>query len=330
MLRMDPFKVELPSSSDEVVALLAEHKGNAKLCAGGTDVVPNLKHGLHEPEVLIHLTRAADLLGIEETDDELIFGARVTLHDIAHDERVREHCPGLAVAASHVAGPQLRRMGTLGGNLCLDTRCLYYNQTHFWREALGYCLKKDGDVCHVAAGTKCVAAASNDCATMLLALDTVVELKRSEGGKVSTRELPLDQFYVAEGRKNTVLEDGEMLTRIRVKKGSSMRLEGFAKLRHREAIDYPLLSVAVGFDLGEDNKVIGAKCTVNALAARPKQVKADMMVGEELNDAAIEALAAKAFKQCHPLTNITGDTDWRKAMVPVFIKQACERARRSR
>lgn len=321
MLRMDPFRVEHPSTAEEAVALLSLHKSKAKLCAGGTDVVPNLKHGLHEPEVLVHLGRVGELRGIHESDDELVIGAMTTLHEIAHSDVVKRWAPGLAVAAAHVAGPQLRRMGTLGGNLCLDTRCLYYNQTYFWREALGFCLKKDGSECHVVqGGQKCVAAASNDTATMLLCLDAVVEIQ----GPAGLRALPLVDFYVAEGRKNTVLEDGELLVRCRVpKRGSTgKRLEGFAKLRHRESIDYPLLSVGVRFDVDDDGVVAKALVTVNAIAARPRDVPADSVVGKQLDDDAIDALAAVARKKVNPLTNITDDPKWRKDMVPVYVKRA--------
>lgn len=324
MLRMDPFRVEHPSTTEEVVALLSRHKEKAKLCAGGTDVVPNLKHGLHEPEVLIHLGRVSELSGITETDDELIIGAMTTLYDIAESEVVKRHAPGLAVAASQVAGPQHRRMGTLGGNLCLDTRCLYYNQTYFWREALGFCLKKDGTQCHVVqGGQKCVAAASNDTATMLLCLDAVVELQ----GPTGVRELPLVDFYVAEGRKNTVLEERELLVRCRVPKAPQgdtgvRRLEGFAKLRHRESIDYPLLSVGVRFDVDASNVVQKALLTVNAIAARPREVPTESVIGKRLDDATIEALATVARKKVNPLTNITDDPKWRKDMVPVYVKRA--------
>lgn len=327
MLRMDPFRVEHPSTAEEAVALLSLHGDKAKLCAGGTDVVPNLKHGLHEPEVLVHLSRVSGLRGITETDDELIIGAMTTLHEIANSDVIKRHAPGLAVAAAHVAGPQLRRMGTLGGNLCLDTRCLYYNQTYFWREALGFCLKKDGSACHVVqGGQKCVAAASNDTATMLLSLDAVVEVQ----GPGGLRELPLVDFYVAEGRKNTVLEPGDLLVRCRVKKvgTATKRLEGFAKLRHRESIDYPLLSVGVRFDVDRDGVVQLARVTVNAIAARPKDVPCDVIVGQKLDDAAIEALAAVARKKVNPLTNLSDDPKWRKDMVPVYVKRAAAMALR--
>lgn len=325
MLRMDPFRIEHPETPDEAISLLARHGAAAKLCAGGTDVVPNLKHGLHEPEVLVHLGRVRALRGIDETADEVSIGAMTTLHEICTSELVQKTSPGLVAAASHVAGPQLRRMGTLGGNLCLDTRCLYYNQTHFWREALGFCLKKDGTACHVVqGGQKCVAAASNDTATMLLCLDAVVDL----AGPAGSRSVPLVDFYVAEGRKNTVLTEGELLVRCRFPKRppTGRRLEGFAKLRHRDSIDYPLLSIGVRFDVDDNHTVCNARVTVNAIAARPRDVPVDAIVGKRLDDDAIEALALVAQKKVNPLTNICDDPRWRKDMVPVFVKRAAQMA----
>jgi 4-hydroxybenzoyl-CoA reductase subunit beta len=217
MLRMDPFHVERPSSVEEAVALLAQHGAKAKVLAGGTDVVPNMKHGLHEPDVVVSIGRIASLKGIRDVGAGVLeIGALTSLHDLEHSALVQQHAPGLAVAAGKVAGPQLRRMGTLGGNLCLDTRCLYYNQTYFWRESLGFCLKKDGSVCHVVAGgKKCVAAASNDTATMLLCLDATVEIAGPKG----TRTVALADFYVADGVKNTVLEPGELLVKVLVLRG---------------------------------------------------------------------------------------------------------------
>jgi 4-hydroxybenzoyl-CoA reductase subunit beta len=318
MLRLDPFKLETPSTVDEAVALLAEHGKDAKILAGGTDVVPNMKHGLHEPKVVVSIGRIAALKGVRDRGDSIEIGALTTLHDLAHDSVVIAHAPGLAKAAAQVAGPQLRRMGTLGGNLCLDTRCLYYNQTYFWREALGFCLKKDGTVCHVVAGgKKCVAAASNDTATMLLALDAAVDVQSREG----LRTIPLSELYVADGVHNTVLKDGDLLVTVRVPKQAGRR-EGYAKLRHRNAIDFPLLSVAARFDVDAGNVISGAKLVVSALQAKPHSVKLDAFVGKQLDESAMNDIAALAFKQCSPMTNIADDPAWRKEMVPVFVKRA--------
>ncbi len=325
MLRLDPVRVEMPATAEEAVALLHQHQEGARLVAGGTDIVPNLKHNLLEPVVLVHLGRAQNALsGVQDDGDHLVIGAMTTLHDISVNPLVTAHCPALADAAHHVAGPQLRRMGTIGGNLCLDTRCLYYNQTYFWREALGFCLKKDGTQCHVVAGgKKCVAAASNDGATALLALGADLTILGPDG----SRTLPLADFYVADGVRNTVLARDEMVTSVRVKKAGPHRREGFAKLRHREAIDYPMLSVAVALHVDDNDIVEAATLIVNALAARPKSVRLDFCVGKKWDAALDEDIAARAHKQCTPMTNICDDPGWRKDMVPVYVHKALRKAR---
>lgn len=326
MLRMDPTQVTHPDNIEEALVLLDQHGERAKLCAGGTDLVPNMKHGLHEPDLVVHLSRVDELRGIHEENNTIRIGAMTTLHAVAQNEIVRKYAPGLVDAASLVAGPQLRRMGTLGGNLCLDTRCLYYNQTHFWRESLGFCLKKDGTQCHVvASGKKCVAAASNDTATMLLCLDTEVEIR----SHAQTRYVPLEDFYVADGVHNTVLRPGELLSAVLLKKPDSTytRKEGYAKLRHRHSIDYPLLSVACRFDMDDNHLIQVAKLVVSALAARPKSVALDAFIGRPLDAALIDEIAALAHRKCTPLTNIADDPMWRKEMVPVFVKRAAIAAR---
>ncbi|MCE9627992.1 MAG: FAD binding domain-containing protein, partial [Candidatus Eisenbacteria bacterium] len=165
MLTLPRFEWLAPTTLAEVLALLAESPGKCLLIAGGTDAVPNLKHRLHEPERVISLARVAELRGVREDADGLQLGALTTLSALTREPLVRAHYPAIATAASLVASPQIRNMGTLGGNLCLDTRCTYYNQTFFWREALGFCLKKDGVRCHVVPqGRRCVAAHSSDVA----------------------------------------------------------------------------------------------------------------------------------------------------------------------
>lgn len=330
MLRMDPFVTETPSTVDEAVALLAAHQAagrSTRVIAGGTDAVPNIKHGLHEPDVVVHIGKVRGLHGVVDEGDCLAIGALTTLHTLAHHPLVQLHAPGLARAASVVAGPQLRRMGTLGGNLALDTRCLFYNQTHFWREALGFCLKKDGTVCHViAGGKKCVAAASNDTATILLCLDAEVVLQ-SPGG---TKTMKLDDFYVANGIKNTVLEAADLLVQVRVPK-HWCRLEGYAKLRHRNAIDYPLLSVGVRVDVEPTaqgaGRISAMRCVVSALQARPHKLSCDAFVGRPFDSAVVDDLKKLAFAKCAPVKNIADDPAWRRDMVPVLVQRACDEAR---
>ncbi len=326
MLRMDPFQTELPGSVDDAVAALAAHvsAGRAvKVVAGGTDAVPNIKHGLHEPDVVVHLGRISELRGVSSSAAGLRIGALTTLHDVSLHADVLASSPALARAASLVAGPQLRRMGTIGGNLALDTRCLFYNQTHFWRESLGFCLKKDGSVCHViAGGKKCVAAASNDTATILLCLDASVTLQSPRG----RRDVALADFYVADGIKNTILEADELIVSVQVPVSPPRRLQGYAKLRHRNAIDYPLLSVGVVVDVDDNNVAVAARVVVSALQARPHKLPLDALIGRPFDTSFIEEVAKVGFAKCAPVKNIADDPAWRREMVPVMIKRAFEDA----
>jgi 4-hydroxybenzoyl-CoA reductase subunit beta len=221
-----------------------------------------------------------------------------------------------------VAGPQIRNQGTLGGNLCLDTRCTYYNQTYFWRQALGFCLKKDGTVCHVTkVGKKCVAAHSADTPPVLITVGAVADLA-SPGG---ARSVTVDEFFVANGEWNTVRRPNELVVRIRIPLPGPGVRTAYRKVRQRNSIDFPLLSIAAAADVADDGTARGLSLVVSALGARPKVVAGlDKLVpGNRLLDVA-DAVAQAAFKQCHPLENIIVDPDWRRAMVPVYVRRALE------
>ena len=321
MLRLPPYRYHRPRSLDEAVGLLGEHAGDALPVAGGTDLVPNMKHRLFEPAHLVALKGLPELKGIREEDGALVLGAAETLTAVAGHPLVGQWFPALARAAAHVAGPQLRNAGTLGGNLCLDTRCTYYNQTAFWRNALGYCLKKDGDVCHVTrVGKKCVAAHSADTPPVLMTLGAVAEV-RGPGG---SRELPVSDFFVADGIWNRQLERDEVVTRVRIPAPAPGLRTAYAKLRQRGSVDFPLLTVAVAGELEPDGRVRSLRGVVTALGSRPRELTgwSDLAEGETLGDELVEALAERAHRQCHPLENIIVDTDWRRAMVPVYVRRA--------
>ena len=321
MLRLPPFRYHRPGSVSEAIALVGEHAGDAMFVAGGTDLVPNMKHRLFEPGHLIALKGIEELRGIREEDGHLRIGAAETLTSVADDEAVRTRFPALAEAAGHVAGPQLRNSGTIGGNVCLDTRCTYYNQTAFWRGALGYCLKKDGDVCHVTkVGKKCVAAHSADTPPVLMTLDAVAVLVGPDG----RRDVPVRDFFVADGIVNTRRAPDEILTEIRIPLEAAARRQGYAKLRQRKSIDFPLLTVAIAAEMDGDGTVRRLEGVVTALGSRPRVLSAwgEIAEGRPLDDEIVEELAERAFKQCHPLENIIVDPEWRRAMVPVYVKRA--------
>jgi 4-hydroxybenzoyl-CoA reductase subunit beta len=328
------FDYHRPRTLDEAISLLSALGPRAQIIAGGTDVLPNMKQGLFEPEHVVSIRGLEELRGISiepsPSGEQLLIGAGMRLSELAESIIVKRSAPALAEAVGLVGGPHHRAMGTLGGNICLDTRCRYYNQTYFWRKALGFCLKKDGTVCHVVkGGSKCVAAASNDSAPALIALDAELWLL---GGK-GERRVPVREFYTADGVKNTVIEPGEIVVRVAIPIVQGRR-SAFEKLRRRGAIDFPLLSIAVRLDTdaaapyaGGTVKILGACVVVSALGARPRRVRAAAKVTQATPVESIPAILVEgAFAECRPLTNLDDDAEWRREMVAILVKKAVERA----
>lgn len=332
MLRLPTFELRQPTSLSEAVATLADLGPDALVIAGGTDLLPNMKHELFTPQVLVSLGRIPELRGIHRADDgSLVIGAMTSLADIAASDAVVREAPCLAQAAGLVAGPQLRRMGTIGGNILLDTRCQYYNQTYFWRSALGFCLKKDGTACHVVqGGSKCVAAASADTAPALMTLGAVLTFASRNGW----RDVAIDDLWVADGIVNRRVDPGEILASVRIPPVPAGHRGAYGKLRDRGSIDFPLLGVAVRLDLDAGGTVTAADLVLTALAARPKRVAqaasllAGVLPGTDRFDAAVGALADAARRQCHTLANIPGDHEWRREMIPVYVSRTVHAAAR--
>ncbi|APR84677.1 Xanthine dehydrogenase, FAD binding subunit protein [Minicystis rosea] len=329
MLPLPIFDYHRPQTLSEALGLLRDLGPKARIIAGGTDLLPNMKQGLFEPEHVVSIARLDELRGITLEDEgrTLVIGAGMRLAEIADSLLVQRLAPALAEATAAVGGPHHRAMGTLGGNVCLDTRCRYYNQTYFWRKALGFCIKKDGTVCHVVkGGAKCVAAASNDSAPALIALDAEIRILGADG----ERRVPARDFYTADGVKNTVLEASEIVVRVAVPVMSD-RKSAFEKLRKRGAIDFPLLSVAARVDVSASarDQVTAADVVVSALGARPRRIRGAANVGPATPaDRLPEVLAQAAFAECKPLSNLDDETEWRREMVPVLVRRAVERALR--
>jgi len=321
MLRLHPYAYHRPTSLAHAVALLAEHEGDVLPIAGGTDLVPNMKHGLFTPGHLVALRGVDEMHGIAGGEGEIRIGACEPLATIAADPTIREALPALAQAAGLVSGPQLRRVGTLGGNVCLDTRCTYYNQTRFWRAALGYCLKKDGDACHVIkGGTRCVAAHSADTPPVLMVLEAVLDI----AGPAGERSLPINEFFTSDGIWNRRLARDELVVAIRIPRPDADVRVAFQKLRARNAIDFPLANLAVAVRLDGAARVKALRMVASAMGAYPRRVGKveEAAVGNALGPGVIDAIAEQAFRQCHPLDNLTVDKEWRRAMVPVMVRRA--------
>jgi 4-hydroxybenzoyl-CoA reductase subunit beta len=329
MLRMPPFEVHLPTTATEAVRLRTTLP-DAMYVAGGTDLLPNLKHRLHAPQHLVGLTDVHGMADITLGEDgTLTIGALATLDTLANHETIRREVPGLAQAAGSVAGPQHRKMGTIGGNVMLDTRCLFYNQTQEWRQALGNCLKKDGDWCHVIGSKKaCVAAQSSDTVPLLIALDARLEVRTTPE---ATEEVCLRDVFTKDGRFDRIhtLPHTALVESIQIPPRAAGHRSVYRKIRSRSAVDYPQLGVAISgsFD--------GLTCTsldvvIGAMMPQPKRLKhMDKAVGQPLDDALIEDLATHGFKQVRPQTNIHGSPQWRRHMARVELVRGLKALRPS-
>ena len=264
------------------------------------------------------------LSGVEFSEREgLRVGALTTLAQLLAARVVHEKFPVLAKAVATIAGPLQRNMGTLGGNLCLETRCRWYNQSHFWRQALGGCLKKDGDVCHVAPGGKfCWAAWSGDSAPALLTLDAEVEIA-SLGG---TRRLPLREFYKNDGMDRIALGTGEILTAVHVPAHMAGRRGAYHKFRVRDSIDYPLAGVAVSMHVDGSGICRDARVALTAVNPAPVLVRqaSEMLVGKEWSEEAVERVAHAAIQTGKPLTTSASTPVYRREMLKLFTRRTLE------
>ncbi len=316
MLRMDDFSVVVAKSYAEAAAAWSPE---AMYVAGGTDLLPNLKHRLFHPKTLIHI---GGIPGeVVEEDGAIRIGAGARLSQLAAHPLLLQKLGPLATAAGLVAGPQIRNMGTLGGNILLDTRCLYYNQTEFWRKSLGYCLKAEGSWCHVVGGPKtCVATQSSDTVPVLLCLDAEIFLV-GPGGE---RSLKLRDLYRYNGMDHLSIAKGELLTSVRIPLPGTGFRGSYQKLRTRASIDYPQLSVA--FTGCFDGDVpLSLEGVIGAVNPQPKPLKGlDSYLGRPLDDASIDAIAAQVYKSTRPQGSVHGDTNWRRQMAVVYTRRALQ------
>jgi 4-hydroxybenzoyl-CoA reductase subunit beta len=323
-MTMPACSVARPATVEEAVRMLAEHGPEAMIIAGGTDVVPNLQMKLFAPRVLVDVKPIRALHGITyAAAGALRVGALTTLTEIVESPVVRANYPVLASAAATIAGPLQRNMGTLGGNLCLETRCLWYNQSYFWRKSLGFCLKKDGDVCHVAPGGKrCWAVWSGDSAPALLALDAEIEIAGPRG----VRRLPIAKFYKNDGMDRIALGRDELVTAAYLPARTAGRRGGYHKLRIRNSIDYPLAGVAVVLDVDRAGVCRDARVAVTGVNPAPLVVKeaGEWLAGQAYSPELVERVAQAAIRTGKPLTTSASTPVYRREMLRVFTRRALE------
>jgi 4-hydroxybenzoyl-CoA reductase subunit beta len=321
MLRMPAFEVHLPRTAAEAVALRSSLP-ESMYVAGGTDLLPNLKHHLHHPRHLVSLSHVDGFAGVSEAPGaSLVIAAGTTLHDLATNDLVGRKFPALALAASLVAGPQHRRMGTLGGNVMLDTRCVFYNQSLQWRTALGSCLKSEGTWCHVIGSDKtCVAAQSSDTVPVLVALDAAVEVALPGG---ATQRVPLRGLWTKDGRfeQNRSLPAEALVTAIHVPAPAAGHRSTYRKVRARQAVDYPQLGVAIVCDVDGD-VLRGVELVIGAMLPFPKRLDGlEGFAGRRIDAALADELADKVGRQARPQPQIHGDPDWRRHLAKVEARR---------
>ena len=317
-MSLPEFQLARPRTLPEAMAFLREHE-NTRILAGGTDLLPSMRQKLFAPEHVLDIGRIPELKGIRETGQGTEIGALTALAEIEHSSFLREHYPVLVEAAKTVASPLLRNMGTIGGNICLDTRCLWYNQSLAWRKSCGFCIKKDGDLCHVApGGTKCWAAFSADTPPALLCLDAEIEIVSAAGA----RRIPLCDFYTGDGATHRKLQPQELLTRIFLLRGATGYHGTYRKLRIRGSIDYPLAGVAVAMRKSNGH-VEDIRIGITAVNPAPVLVKGlDSILNGELNEATAEAIGELAARTAKPLTTSALTPEYRREMIRVFTKRA--------
>src|SRR6266567_3309795 len=321
MLRLPPFRYLAPITIEQAAAMLVREGEQAMLVAGGTDLYPNMKRRQFTPPVLIGLRGIAALKSIDGSPEQGIrMGAGVTLTTLAGHPLIRQHYPALATAAAAVSTPQLRNAGTIGGNVLLDTRCNYYNQTEFWRHSIGYCMKKDGDICLVAPGSpRCWAISSADTAPVLVTLDAQVRLVSVRGERV----IPVRQLFQDDGMHPYTKADDEILTEILLPPADGWR-SAYIKLRRRGSFDFPILGVAAALRLAADGTVADARLTLGAVASHPVEVHDAVarLVGQHPTAQLLEEVASLAAKRARPLDNADLTINYRKQVTPVYIRRA--------
>jgi 4-hydroxybenzoyl-CoA reductase subunit beta len=323
-LSLPDFKLLRPRSLDEALDNLAKHaKSSARLriVAGGTDLIPSMRQKLFEPEYVLDLRHISELSGIRERKGSGVeIGALTSLTAIEHSDVLRRRYSVLTEAAATVASPVLRNMGTIGGNICLDTRCLWYNQSLTWRKGCGFCIKKDGDLCHVApGGTKCWAAFSGDTPAALLCLNAEVEIVSPRG----KRRIALHEFYTGLGDDHRKLQPDELLTRVFLRETAADYRGVYRKLRVRGSIDYPLAGVAVVIKRSNGH-VADARVAITAVNPAPLVVKGatEALNGKAVDDAVADAVGVLAAKTAKPLTTSALTPEYRREMIRVFTKRA--------
>jgi 4-hydroxybenzoyl-CoA reductase subunit beta len=320
MMRLPKFDYRVPRTIAEAVKIVGDVGPTAQFVAGGTDLYPNMKRRQQMPQTVISVMRVPELNQITgEGKDGIRIGASVTLTDICEHPLIIRDYPVVAAAARTISTPILRNMGTIGGNLLLDTRCNYYDQNYEWRKGINFCLKKDGDVCWVAPGSsKCWAVQSSDLVPVMVAIGAKFRLVSTLG----ERMIDAAGFYNDDGIDYLKKRPDELLVDIHLPPTNGWRAS-YKKLRRRGAFDFPVLGVAAYVQMDGDN-VKQAKIVLGGIAPSPIQVTeaGEALIGQAFDDDHIQAAAEAAYVKARPLDNTDFVMNWRKQMAREYTLRA--------
>lgn len=321
MMRLPKFAYLVPRTVADAVRMIGDVGAEGQFVAGGTDLYPNMKRRQQTPRTVISVARLAELSRIDgDGKSGLCIGAGVTLTDLHDHPVVRRDYPMVAAAARTISTPVLRNMGTVGGNLLLDTRCNYYDQTYEWRRGVNFCMKKDGEICWVAPGSqKCWAVQSSDLVPLMVALGARVRLVSTLGERTVTAAA----LYNDDGINYLRKRHDELLADIRLPPRNGWRAT-YKKLRRRGAFDFPVLGVAVRLDVEKDGTVRDAKVILGGIAPAPVEVKEAVaaLVGGVLNEERMRLAAEACYIKARPLDNTDFVMNWRKQMTKPYVLRA--------
>ncbi len=316
MSLLPAFDIAEPLTAEEAVALKSAHSPSCFL-AGGTDLIPNLRHGIGSPDLLLSLAKIPELQQFEEKDGSLLIGAGVHIADLERSVLLRERYPAISMAAASIAGPGHRVMATVGGNLCLDTRCVFYNQSKWWRAANNYCLKKDGDTCHVVKkGSKCVAAYSGDLAPALLVLGAEVEIASTAG----RRRRPLKNIFREDGQFYLDLGPADLIVALRIPAIPDVR-SGYFKSRIRQSMDFPLAGVAAAMSC-QGETISSLAVAITGTNSRPVLLGGlEALTGERLSKGLLDKLGKIIASSVQPMRTTLVPSLYRRHMAGVLARR---------
>ena len=329
MMRLPKFTYRVPKKISDAVKMMADAGPDASFVAGGTDLYPNMKRRQQTPKTVISVTRLRELHEIRgDAATGMVIGASVSLTDLCEHPVIQRDYPVVANAARLISTPILRNMGTIGGNLLLDTRCNYYDQNYEWRKGINFCLKKDGDICWVAPSSpKCWAVQSSDLAPVIVALSAKLRLHSTLGDRL----VDAAGFYNDDGIDYLHKRPDELLTEIHLPPVSGTRVV-YKKLRRRGSFDFPVLGVAAALDVSTEGIVRAARLVLGGVAPAPIQVREadESLIGHPLDEEHIQAAVEACYIKARPLDNTDFVMGWRKQMTRPFVRRALEELKNAR